>query len=71
MNREAVVLGVPVYTTFAGQLGAVDEGLVHEGRLRLLTAADDLDLAKRLDTPIVRTRDPAVLLDVLLTALEG
>ena len=25
MNREAVALGVPVYTTFAGQLGAVDE----------------------------------------------
>ena len=25
MNREAVALGVPVYTTFAGRLGAVDE----------------------------------------------
>ena len=29
MNREAAALGVPVYTTFAGRLGAVDEGLVH------------------------------------------
>ena len=47
MNREAAALGVPVYTTFAGRLGAVDEGLVHQGRLRLLTAADDLDLVKR------------------------
>ena len=25
MNREAVALGVPVYTTFGGRLGAVDE----------------------------------------------
>ena len=71
MNREAAALGVPVYTTFAGRLGAVDEGLVHQERLRLLTAADGLDLVKRASTPNARTRDPAVLLDVLLTALEG
>jgi predicted glycosyltransferase len=31
MNREAVALGVPVYTTFAGRLGAVDERLLAEG----------------------------------------
>ena len=41
MNREAVALGVPVYTTFAGRLGAVDSALVNEGRLRVLTSADD------------------------------
>ena len=34
MNREAVALGVPVYTTFAGRLGAVDEALLRDGRLR-------------------------------------
>ena len=33
MNREAVALGVPVYTTFAGRLGGVDEALIREGRL--------------------------------------
>src|SRR4029079_9853659 len=33
MNREAVALGTPVYTTFTGQMGAVDEQLVAEGRL--------------------------------------
>ena len=42
MNREAVALGVPVYTTFAGELGAVDSALVNEGRLRVLTSADAL-----------------------------
>ena len=34
MNREAVALGTPVYTTFAGRLGAVDEALIREGRLQ-------------------------------------
>ena len=28
MNREAVALGTPVWTTFAGTMGAVDEGLI-------------------------------------------
>ena len=36
MNREAVALGTPVYTTFEGRLGAVDEALLREGRLRRL-----------------------------------
>jgi predicted glycosyltransferase len=36
MNREAVALGTPVYTTFQGRLGAVDERLIAEGRLRML-----------------------------------
>ena len=49
MNREAVALGIPVYTTFAGRLGAVDSALVKEGRLRVLTSADELELEKRED----------------------
>ena len=39
MNREAVALGTPVYTTFAGKLGAVDERLIQDGRLRPLNSA--------------------------------
>ena len=39
MNREAVALGTPVYTTFEGRLGAVDERLIEEGRLRKLAGA--------------------------------
>ena len=39
MNREAAALGMPVYTTFTGRLGAVDEMLIAEGRLRPLEAA--------------------------------
>ena len=47
MNREAVALGTPVYTTFAGRLGAVDGQLVREGRLRALTSAADLVVSRK------------------------
>ena len=70
MNREAVALGVPVYTTFAGRVGAVDEMLVHAGRLGVLTSPDDLPLRKREGHAERVERDPALLLDVLLGALE-
>ena len=70
MNREAAALGVPVYTTFAGELGAVDSRLVDEGRLRILSSADTLVLEKRSATGGRIERDPAVLLDLMLSALE-
>jgi uncharacterized protein len=47
MNREAVALGTPVYSSFEGRLGAVDEGLIAEGRLRLLRDPADVAIAKR------------------------
>jgi predicted glycosyltransferase len=69
MNREAVALGTPVYTTFAGKLGAVDESLIREGRLRPLTSADELDVRKREPGEAARERrDPRLLLDLLLSA---
>jgi uncharacterized protein len=71
MNREAVALGVPVYTTFAGRTGAVDEALVRQGRLRPLASVDELRVEKRNDESRPPTRDPALLLDLFLTALEG
>jgi uncharacterized protein len=68
MNREAVALGTPVWTTFEGRLGAVDERLIAEGRLRRLERADDVVLARRdgaAAPPRIR-RDPAVLADLLV-----
>jgi predicted glycosyltransferase len=70
MNREAVALGVPVYMTFAGRVGAVDEMLIHAGRLGVLTSPDDLPLRKREGRGEREERDPALLLDLLLGALE-
>ena len=70
MNREAAALGVPVYTTYGGRLGGVDETLIREGRLVPLTDPRALELRKRDDggRPRVR-RDPQVLLELLLSAL--
>jgi predicted glycosyltransferase len=67
MNREAVALGVPVYTTFGGRIGAVDEALLAEGRLRHLTDPGELRLVKREAGGGDRVRrDPSVFLDLLL-----
>ena len=48
MNREAAVLGVPTWTTFAGALGAVDRWLIEQGRMQVLERAEDLVIAKRV-----------------------
>lgn len=42
MNREAAALGVPVYSTFRGEIGAVDRYLSTHGKLVLLEKAEDL-----------------------------
>jgi uncharacterized protein len=72
MNREAVALGTPVYTTFEGRLGAVDERLIAEGRLRKLADVGQLDLAKRDPSAVsARTRrDPRRLVELLLSPLS-
>jgi predicted glycosyltransferase len=69
MNREAAALGVPVYTTYGGRLGGVDEELIRQGRLVPLSDPRALDLRKRdaAAEPRVR-RDPQELLDLLLSA---
>jgi predicted glycosyltransferase len=72
MNREAVALGTPVWTTFEGRLGAVDERLIATGRLRRLTRAEDITLEKRAASGGERTRrDPAVLADLLVSPVGG
>jgi predicted glycosyltransferase len=72
MNREAAALGVPVYTTYGGQLGGVDEALIREGRLRPLTDPRALELHKRERGPSARVRrDPHDMLDLLLSARDA
>ncbi len=69
MNREAAALGTPVWTTFQGRLGAVDEQLIADGRLRALRDAGEVVLAKRAggSRGADRTRrDPALLAELLL-----
>jgi predicted glycosyltransferase len=72
MNREAVALGTPVYTTFEGRLGAVDERLIAEGRLRRLERAEDIDLTPPASVPPERIRrDPAAFTDLLLSPINS
>jgi len=47
MNREAAVLGTPVWSIFEGRLGAVDEMLVGQGRLRILRDPDDVTVERK------------------------
>ena len=71
MNREAVALGTPVFTTFAGRMGGVDEALIAAGRLQVLADPAALPLRKRDSPPGVRhPRDPAVLVEGALGAVE-
>jgi len=42
MNREAAALGVPVYSIFRGEIGAVDRYLTETGRLVLIESREDL-----------------------------
>jgi predicted glycosyltransferase len=68
MNREAVALGTPVYTTYGGRLGAVDEELIRSGRLRPATDVRAIEIVKhQRREPTVR-RDPDVLVDMMLEA---
>ena len=66
MNREAVALGTPVYTTYGGRLGGVDEWLIRSGRLRPLTDPRALELTKRGGDGNRTRRDPALLVDLVL-----
>jgi predicted glycosyltransferase len=71
MNREAVALGTPVWTTFEGRLGAVDERLIADGRMRRLQRAEDVVFERR--TPGVAAaarirRDPDVFTDLFVKA---
>lgn len=66
MNREAVALGTPVYSTYGGRLGGVDEWLMRENRLRPLTDVRAMVLQKHERNGARIRRDPQGLVDLLL-----
>jgi predicted glycosyltransferase len=71
MNREAVALGTPVYTTFEGRLGAVDEALLRDGRLSKLGDPRDIRVERRSAHGELRVRrDPRQLVTLLLQASQ-
>jgi len=66
MNREAAALGTPVYTTYGGRLGGVDEELIRSGRMRPLTDPRALQLEKRSAGATPTRRDPTFLVERIL-----
>ncbi|HWX45942.1 MAG TPA: DUF354 domain-containing protein [Solirubrobacteraceae bacterium] len=77
MNREAVALGTPVYTTFEGRLGAVDERLIQTGRLNKLRDPLQINNIKKRPPKsggaggVQIHRDPQVLVELLLSPLTS
>jgi uncharacterized protein len=72
MNREAVALGTPVFTTFEGRLGAVDEALLREGRLRRLDDPGQIQIERKPASEALRVRrDPRELVTMLLAARQS
>ena len=69
MNREAVALGTPVYSTFGGRLGGVDESLMRTGRLRPLTDPRALEVVKVGPRRALTRRDPALFTALLTEGL--
>jgi predicted glycosyltransferase len=73
MNREAAVLGTPAFSIFEGRLGAVDEMLVTQGKLRLLADPGQVEIQKKSPEgwrPTAK-RDPAELLRMALPLISG
>lgn len=46
MNREAVLLGVPVYSVFTARIGTIDRTLSEAGKLTFVRTIEDVDRVK-------------------------
>lgn len=68
MNREAAVLGTPVWSIFEGKLGAVDEMLAREGRLQFLEDPAEIKVERKPPGKVEQRvrRDPRDLLELAL-----
>jgi len=64
MNREAALLGTPVYSIFSGKQGALDRSLVEAGRLHFLREVEDigsLPLRKRTAKPPLPPKNKMII----------
>lgn len=74
MNREAAALGIPVYSTFRGKIGAVDRYLAAANRLVLLESVADvatkINLCPRTRTAQPQTANTRVLQQVVSNIIK-
>jgi len=59
MIREAALLGVPSYSVFGGRIGAADEYLISQGRLRLLRSPSEISVLSLPTTRATRSALPS------------
>ena len=71
MNREAACLGVPVYSIYAGPLGAVDRSLIDAGKLVLLRDENDLSRIHFAKRKAARRRRGRMIRDRLIDDIVG
>jgi len=74
MNREAAALGVPVYSIFRGEIGAVDRYLSKTGRLVLIEGCEDLGtkiLLGRRERPAKPPRSHTAALSYIVERIVG
>jgi len=64
MNREAALLGVPVYSIFAGRQGALDREMEAEGLITFIRDARDLSKIR------LERRDPSRMASTLTDRVE-
>ncbi len=72
MNREAAALGVPVYSIFKGEIGAVDTYLSNNGRLTLLEKVEDLNtkvILRKWARPAFPDRSSRPALEVIVARI--
>ncbi len=79
MNREAALLGTPVFGLYVGRLAALDRRLVREGRIHSLTEepdaleaklADAVEATRRPRTPVLTRHVRDRFLEALLTPFD-
>lgn len=69
MNREAAALGIPAYSIFRGEIGAIDTMLEKEGRLQLITNKEEIwtkiKFIKRDKNRLLTTESRPALEDII------
>ena len=70
MNREAVALGTPAYTVFAGTMGAVDTDLVARGALSRVCSPEDIPIRRKNQVPGWLAENRQVILDELYSMVK-
>jgi predicted glycosyltransferase len=72
MNRESALLGTPTYTVFAGELAAVDQRLIREGRLHDLREQEtNVSFVKKQPALAASAVRGATIQDIVLTTIES